>query len=292
MNSSLKLIISREYMSRVKRKSFIITTILVPVLMIALSLAPALVMVFSSPENRTVAVVDETGQIAQRLKNNDEVRFVSVDQPLDSLRDDTDFDAILVMGSNAVAAPATSVTLYSRGAPAMQTGAYITGQVEDAIEDIRLESYNIENIKKILADVQVDFDLPTIRIDKEEDTATSVGLSYFIGLMLDMMLYMFILIYGQMVMNSIIEEKNNRVLEIVVSSVKPSWLMLGKITGIGLVAITQILIWAVLIGSCSFWTMPLLADIGGGVGSDNAEIAAAISQLSDTGFITSLFVYP
>ena len=76
MNSSLKLIISREYMSRVKRKSFIITTILVPVLMIALSLAPALVMVFSSPENRTVAVVDETGQIAQRLKNNDEVRFV------------------------------------------------------------------------------------------------------------------------------------------------------------------------------------------------------------------------
>ena len=80
-------------------------------------------------------------------------------------------------------------------------------------------------------------------------------------------------------------------LEIVVSSVKPSWLMLGKITGIGLVAITQILIWAVLIGSCSFWTMPLLADIGGGVGSDNAEIAAAISQLSDTGFITSLFVY-
>ena len=167
MNSSLKLIISREYMSRVKRKSFIITTILVPVLMIALSLAPALVMVFSSPENRTVAVVDETGQIAQRLKNNDEVRFVSVDQPLDSLRDDTDFDAILVMGSNAVAAPATSVTLYSRGAPAMQTGAYITGQVEDAIEDIRLESYNIENIKKILADVQVDFDLPTIRIDKE-----------------------------------------------------------------------------------------------------------------------------
>ena len=291
MNSSLKLIISREYMSRVKRKSFIITTILVPVLMIALSLAPAVVMVFSSPENRTVAVVDETGQIAQRLKNNDEVRFVSVDQPLDSLRDDTDFDAILVMGSNAVAAPATSVTLYSRGAPAMQTGAYITGQVEDAIEDIRLESYNIENIKKILADVQVDFDLPTIRIDKEEDTATSVGLSYFIGLMLDMMLYMFILIYGQMVMNSIIEEKNNRVLEIVVSSVKPSWLMLGKITGIGLVAITQILIWAVLIGSCSFWTMPLLADIGGGVGSDNAEIAAAISQLSDTGFITSLFVY-
>lgn len=287
MNSSLKLIISREYMSRVKRKSFIITTILVPVLMIALSLAPALVMVFSSPENRTVAVVDETGQIAQRLKNNDEVRFVSVDQPLDSLRDDTDFDAILVMGSNAVAAPATSVTLYSRGAPAMQTGAYITGQVEDAIEDIRLESYNIENIKKILADVQVDFDLPTIRIDKEEDTATSVGLSYFIGLMLDMMLYMFILIYGQMVMNSIIEEKNNRVLELVVSSVKPKTLMLGKILGIGSVAITQIIIWAVIIGACTIWVTPLM---GEAVASD-PETMAMFSQLSDGSFLASLLVY-
>lgn len=289
MNQSLKLIISREYLSRVKRKSFIITTLIVPVLMIAISLAPAAVMLFSTPENRNIAVVDNTGLIAQRLENNDEVKFVSADAGLDSLRNNTDFDAILVIDANAVRNPSDGVRLYSRGAPAMQTGAYINNQIEDAIEDIRLEEYNIANIKQILADVHVDFDLATIRIDKEEDTATSVGLSYFIGLMLDMLLYMFILIYGQMVMNSIIEEKNNRVLEIVVSSVKPSWLMLGKITGIGLVAITQILIWAVLIGSCSIWTMPMLADMG--ASSDNAEIAAAISQLSDTGFITGLFVY-
>jgi len=289
MNHSLKLIIAREYMTRVKRKSFIITTILVPLLMIALSLAPAAVMLLSSPENRNIAVVDQTGLIASRLNNNDEVKFVSVDAPLDSLRADTDFDAILVIDANAVKKPAEAIRLYSRGAPAMQTGAYINSQLEDAIEDIRLEEYNIDNIKQILASVQADFELPTIRIDKEEDTATSVGLSYIIGLTLDMMLYMFILIYGQMVMNSIIEEKNNRVLEIVVSSVKPTWLMLGKISGIGLVAITQILIWAVLIGSCSLWSMPLLGDLG--ATSESTEIAAAISQLSDTGFIAGLFLY-
>ena len=289
MNHSLKLIIAREYMTRVKRKSFIITTILVPLLMIALSLAPAAVMLLSSPENRNIAVVDQTGLIASRLNNNDEVKFVSVDAPLDSLRADTDFDAILVIDANAVKKPVEAIRLYSRGAPAMQTGAYINSQLEDAIEDIRLEEYNIDNIKQILASVQADFELPTIRIDKEEDTATSVGLSYIIGLTLDMMLYMFILIYGQMVMNSIIEEKNNRVLEIVVSSVKPTWLMLGKISGIGLVAITQILIWAVLIGSCSLWSMPLLGDLG--ATSESTEIAAAISQLSDTGFIAGLFLY-
>lgn len=289
MNNSLKLIITREYLSRVKRKSFIITTILVPVLMIALSLAPAAVMLLSTPESRNIAVIDQTGEVAQRLNNNGEVTFVPSDQSLESLRADENYDAILVIESTAIARPDDAIRLYSRGAPAMQTNAYISGQLENAIEDIRLERYNIDNIKQILADVQVDFDLPTIRIDKEEDTATSAGLSYAIGLVLDMMLYMFILIYGQMVMNSIIEEKNNRVLEIVVSSVKPSWLMLGKITGIGLVAITQILIWAVLIGSCSMWTMPLLGDLG--ASSDNAEVSAAISQLSDSGFITSLFVY-
>ena len=288
MNTSLKLIILREYLSRVKRKSFIITTILVPLLMIALSLAPAAVMLFSSPENRYIAVVDETGIIAPRLESNDEVKFALVNQNLDSLRADEDYDAILVIDNNAIKDPAESIRLYS-GAPAMQTGAYINSQIENAIEDIRLEEYNIENIKQILADVHVDFELATIRIDKEEDTATSVGLSYAIGLVLDMMLYMFILIYGQMVMNSIIEEKNNRVLEIVVSSVKPTWLMLGKIIGIGLVAVTQILIWAVLLGACSLWTMPMLGDLG--ATSDNAEIAAAVSQLSDSGFIAGLFIY-
>ena len=290
MNHSLKLIIAREYMTRVKRKSFIITTILVPLLMIALSLAPAAVMLLSSPENRNIAVVDQTGLIASRLNNNDEVKFVSVDAPLDSLRADTDFDAILVIDANAVKKPAEAIRLYSRGAPAMQTGAYINSQLEDAIEDIRLEEYNIDNIKQILASVQADFELPTIRIDKEEDTATSVGLSYVIGLTLDMMLYMFILIYGSMVMNSIIEEKNNRVLEIVVSSVKPQALMLGKIMGIGLVAITQILIWAVLLGVSSAWLAPLAGSLPADM-EDAEMIGNALGLLSDTGFVVTLFVY-
>lgn len=289
MNHPLKLIIAREYLSRVKRKSFIITTILIPVLFLALSMAPAAVMLLSEPESRTIAVIDESTVVTPRLESSDEITFEPSALPLDSLRADENYDAILYIAANAVRNPDDAVRLYSRGAPAMQTGEFITRQVEDAIEDIRLEEYNIENIKQILADVQVDIDLATIRIDKEEDTATSVGLSYIIGLVLDMMLYMFILIYGQMVMTSIIEEKNNRVLEIVVSSVKPTWLMLGKITGIGLVAITQILIWAVLIGGSSLWTMPMLADIGASEG--NAEITAAVSQLSDPSFITGLFVY-
>ena len=104
-----------------------------------------------------------------------------------------------------------------------------------------------------------------------------------------MMLYMFILIYGTMVMNSIIEEKNNRVLEIVVSSVKPSSLMLGKIVGIGLVAITQIFIWGVIIAVCSSWALPMLATMP--EAAQDAEMMGAIGQLSDVGYVSSLMFY-
>lgn len=289
MANSLGLVIEREYFERVKRKSFIISTILVPVVMLALMAAPALFMILGKSEQKTVQVVDNTGVIASRLTGNDEIKFVSASESVDSLRADENNEAILVIGSNAVEDPSHGITLLSRGSIAMMTDAYITGQIKNAVEDVRLEKYNIPDIKEIMRSVQADVKMSTVRIDQEKDTETSSELSYFLSLTMDMILYMFIIIYGQMVMTSIIEEKNNRVLEIVVSSVKPTWLMLGKIIGIGLVAVTQILIWAVLLGACSLWTMPMLGDLG--ATSDNAEIAAAVSQLSDSGFIAGLFIY-
>ncbi len=288
MKSGLSIIIEREYMSRVRRKSFIITTILMPVLMIAISVAPALVMMFSSPEESNIAVIDDTGRIAGLLEDNDEVRFVAMTEPLDSLRNNADFQSILVIDSKAVDNPDGAITLYTRGTPALMTNSYIEGQLDDAIRDLRLEAYDITNIKQILDEVSVDVSFPTIRIDKEEETETSAGLSYALGLVMDMMLYMFILIYGQMVMNSIIEEKNNRVLELVVSSVKPTSLMLGKIVGIGLVAVTQILIWAVLLGACWGWGLPMMASLPEAADS---ELAGMLGQLSDGGYLASLFVY-
>ncbi|MBD5233620.1 MAG: ABC transporter permease [Bacteroidales bacterium] len=287
MKSAISIIIAREYLERVKRKSFIITTLLVPLFMILIMFAPAAIMLFDTPESKTIAVIDDTGVVAQRLRSSDEVKFVSYSESLDSARTDESIDAILSLGPRAVERPAGSITLYFRGAPALATDTYISSQLETAIEDLRLEAYNIPNIKEILKEVEVDISYPTIRIDKEEDTSTSSGLSYIIALMLDMILYMFILIYGQMVMTSIIEEKNNRVLEIVVSSVKPSSLMFGKIAGIGLVAITQILIWAALIGICSAWATPFLASLP--AVSDEPELMSAIGQLGDLGYVITLF---
>lgn len=288
MNSPLAIVTAREYLERVKRKSFIVSTLLVPIFMIAIMVAPAMFMLFSTPESKTIAVLDDTGLIAKHLENSEEVRFVSATEPLDSARTNAEFDAILVLGRNAISNPEQNVKLYSHGSLTMATDSYVNRQLSDAIENERLLAYNITNLRQILDEIEVDMSIPVVDIDKEEDTATSSTLSYFLALIMDMVLYMFILIYGQMVMNSIVEEKANRVLELVVSSVKPTQLMLGKIIGIGLVAITQIFIWVVLIGSCSAWLMPLVAN---SESISDPDMLGALAQLSDTGFIVSLLVY-
>lgn len=287
--NALGLIIQREYLERVKRKSFIITTIVVPIVMIAIMAAPAMFMLFSDSEEKTVLVVDNTGVLAQRLQNNDEIKFVPSDSDVNTLRANEDNETILVIGANAVKDPSHGITLLSRGSVSMMTDSYITGEINSAIEDVRLESYNLGDIKSIMQSVKSDATLSTVRIDSEKDTETSSSLSYILSLVMDMMLYMFIIIYGQMVMTSIIEEKNNRVLEIVVSSVRPFNLMLGKITGVGLVAVTQILIWALLIGTGVSVAVPFLTPEN--LGQDTPqEVMAAVSQFTDPTFLLSLFV--
>ena len=288
MNSQLSTIITREYLERVKRKSFIISTILMPVFMVLLMALPALIAIFSTPEEKEIAVVDESGVIAKTLQNGDETKFVVTQATLADLTDNEDYYGVLVIGKDIVDNP-SAVTLYTHSASSMQLENAIARQIKETVESIRLRRYNIENLSEILAAVNADVKLQTFRIDSDETSETSSTLSYFIGIIMSFMLYMFILLYGQMVMTSSIEEKNNRVLEIVVSSVKPSYLMLGKIIGIGLVAITQILIWAIIIMSFTFWVMPsLVAGIAGGA---DPEMMAALGLLGDGSYMLTLFVY-
>lgn len=290
MNNQLSTIISREYFERVKRKSFIISTILMPVFMVALMALPALIAIFSTPEEKKIAVIDDSGVVAKTLQNGDETRFVVVsDAVLGDLLENEDYYGVLAIGSDIVKNP-SDVTLYTHAASSMQLENAIARQIKNTVEQIRLREYNIENLSEILAAVNADVRMQTFRIDSDETSETSSALSYFIGIIMSFMLYMFILLYGQMVMTSIIEEKNNRVLEIVVSSVRPTYLMLGKILGIGLVAITQILIWAAIIMSFSYWVMPsLIANIGAGAG--DPELLAALGRLGDGSYMLTLFVY-
>ena len=288
MNSPLSIIIGREYFSRVKRKSFIISTCLMLLFMIAMMVVPVAVAMLSTPDSMNIAVVDQSGVVAPALRNEGEMSFVNNPQlTIAEAKADETYDGVLVIGNDIVQNPA-AVTLYTRGASSMLSESVITSQLNKIIQDIRLEAYNIPELPKIMQDVQVDVSMTTFRLDEDQETETSSVTSYAIGMIMSLMLYMFIMLYGQMVMTSIIEEKNNRVLEIVVSSVKPSALMMGKICGIGLVALTQILIWAGLLIAASAWIIP---GIAAGSMSADAEVAGLVAQLGNTAYVASIFAY-
>ena len=287
MKNKTLIILSREYLQRVRRKSFIITTILMPILMVGLMMLPALIDKFSDKENKVFAVIDDSGAIAPALQNTPELKFVSTDASEEELRKNEDYDGILIIGKSIIDNP-SDVTLYSRGAMSPQSEMIISSQIGAIIEQYRLTKYNIENLPQILAEVHADVNMKTLRIDEDEDRVTSTIVSSLVGMLMSLVLYMFVLIYGQMVMTSIIEEKNNRVLEVVVSSVSPSRLMMGKILGIGAVAVTQIVIWALLICSFTTWVMPSMLSSFLNGGSD-LDLMQALTMLGDTGYILNLF---
>lgn len=291
MNSPLAIIIRREYLERVQRKSFIISTLLMPILMVGLMLTPALIMALSGPESKNVAVIDNTPQhIGKALDNEGDLTFAIVADKLEETMQNDKYDAILVIDADAVAHP-DAIRLYSHDAASMQTEMAISTQLEGIIEGERLKAYDIDNLAQIMKEVQTEVQLETYRISEGDTAETSSLVSYITGTIVSFMLYMFILLYGQMVMTSIIEEKNNRVLEIVVSSVSPNALMMGKIVGIGLVAITQILIWAAIVTAGSVWLMPLVAGAAqSATGLDLGLLGSPLYILGLFGYITLFLV--
>lgn len=304
MSTKIGIIIAREFKERVHKKSFIITTLLMPVFMLAMMVAPALIMTMSSGDTKEILVVDESGAIGKNLKSNEDTKFSVVSIPLDSALANESVSGVLYIPQGVVEGN-KSIRLYTNGASSMSLENGITDKVNTIIENIRLKSYDIENLDGIMAQIHSDVKLQSIRNDKKEEEAqSSTELSYFLGVILTFLLYMCLLLYGQMVMTSIIEEKNNRVLEIVVSSVKPTQIMMGKILGIGSVAVTQIVIWGVLIAAMSAFVLPAVtpAEMSAEVTALNAgtldaagastdiELLQAMSVLGNVGYIIQLFV--
>ncbi|WP_300799002.1 ABC transporter permease [uncultured Alistipes sp.] len=306
--SNVSIIIQREFNERVRKKSFIITTILMPVLMIVLMIAPALIMEYSKGEQKTIAVIDDSGLVAPQLRSDEELRFEPTDLSTDEARRAlTDHFGVLYIGSDILENPA-NVRLYANSSSSLSIESNITGQIEDILEAEKLKAYHIDNLQQILNEVKTTVTLQTFRNDKSQEAdsqAQSSTVATAAGYILGFVLYMFLLIYGSMVMQSVIEEKNNRVLEVVVSSVRPFDLMLGKILGVALVAVVQVLIWGVLIFAVGAIALPQLmpAEMMAGVqamqqgmpdaaamGDMDPEMLQAVAAVTDTGYILKIFV--
>ena len=306
--NKIGIIIAREFNERVRKKSFIITTILMPLLMLGLMAAPTLMMVFAKGEQKTLLVIDESGVVAPELEGNDEVVFENFSGTLDEARQNEEVFGTLWIGKDVVEKP-SSVRLYTNSSSSMSLEEAIAAQIEDVVEAKRLDMYNIEGLKDIMDNLQASVSMTTYRNDLasegEAEEATSSMVAYLLGLVLGMMLYMFLIIYGSMVMTSVIEEKGSRVLDVLVSSVNPFQLMMGKILGVASVAVTQIAIWGVLICGLGATVLPALmpADVmqaveavqAGQMTALDAELDAdmlsALSIATDVGGLVMMFVW-
>ncbi len=247
--NKIGLIIQREFYERVKKKSFIITTLLMPLLMIGLMVVPVLLAIHDTSDEKQILVVDRSGLIVQNLQNTDKLTFVASDKTPDELRAEKKNGTFgfLVIGADVIENP-SDIQLYSYEPSTMDIETSIGSQIRKVIEDAKLRTYDIENLPQIMAEVKTKVSISTFRLGEDgSEKASSSGLSFGIAYAFGFLIYIFVFIYGGMVMQGVVEEKSSKVLEVIVSSVKPFQLMLGKIFGIAAVALTQFLIWVVLL---------------------------------------------
>ena len=248
---NIKTIIGREYLTRVKKKSFLLTTFLVPILFAALCILPSVIMFMAKDTGKTVVVVDQSGIVMPYLVDTEAVDYEDYStEPADSMKahfEDLGLDVLVVVSPLDTVSKTLSVASYSPKPLSMEIKDALRSKVNDAVEDYRLAQYEISDLKQIMEDVKSDVSIATYTLDESgEEKITSSEVYMIISMILSIIIYMFIAMFTGMVMQSVIEEKASRVVEVLVSSVKATELMFGKIIGVACVALTQFFLWIVL----------------------------------------------
>ena len=249
--TKIGIVIKREYLNRVKKKSFLVTTFVVPILLAALTIIPVLVMMRSKDKVKTIAVVDRSGIALPYLEDTSTLVFqdfssMEADQ-VKSMMADLDIDGVLSVSALDTLQKSFTADLASPKPFGIEVSTTINSLLNDALEAYRIDSYGIEGLADILKEVKPDVKLNTytIKEDGKEELSEAKVFS-FLSMGLGLIIFLFITLFGGMVMSAVIEEKSSRVVEVLVSSVKATELMFGKIIGIALVAFTQFLLWIVL----------------------------------------------
>jgi ABC-2 type transport system permease protein len=250
---TIGLIINREYMTRVRKKSFLLITFLAPVLFAAVCLLPTIIMMNTKEEGKKVAVVDESGIVMPVLGDTETMSFFDcTGLQLDSLKanlGNLGYDAVLSVSALDPETKTLGAEIYSSKPLGMDMTEVLNSRINSAVENYRVASYNIEGLEQIMQDVKPDIKLRSYTLGEDGEAKISEsGVYMFVSMILGMVIYMFISIFGGMVSSSVIEEKSSRVVEVLISSVKATELMFGKIIGIALVAMTQFLLWILLTG--------------------------------------------
>lgn len=289
MNGKIWLVARREFSVRVKKRSFIVMTILMPFLMAALVLMPMFLAMIKDGDRKTVAVVDNTGLYAPALKSNASYLFVPTEKMTAGMRSDsTDIDAVVHITGNLVDNPA-GAAIYSREEIPADLTEYVGAVLTEEARKEKFARYDIPGLDAIIADVQQPVAVATIRWTDDGEQQSMADLIAATDMLLTFLTYLFVMSYGGMVLQSVAEEKSNRIVELMVSSVRPYQLMMGKIVGIGLVGLFQMLVWAVML-AVIFMGVGAMSDTG--VSADSvAEIFSAVLSLPLVEIVTLFVLY-
>jgi len=271
------LIIRREYLTRVRKRSFIVMTILGPLLMAALIVLPIYLATLSGGSVKKIAVLDDTGWFYQKFKNQPDMKFIYVKGNFDTVKTQAlnNNEILLYIPLPGLNLPVYA-EMYSKNSTGIDVGAYIKMVMKNEIQKRKLLAEGIN--PDVIKSSRVNINLKMIKVQangKEERvySDTEIGLAIFSGLLI----YIFIFMYGTQVMRGVMEEKTNRIVEVIISSVRPFQLMMGKIIGIALVGITQFLLWIIL-------TLGLIGVFQAGIGG--SELSSGLKMLTEQKMIT------
>ena len=241
------LIIGREYLTKVKKKSFIIMTFLGPILMAAAMIIPAAIAMKSEDKPATVGVVDESSFYGDAFKDAGKVHFKYLSGNVEDQKPmltSGELTYILYIPKSDSVFP-TKAIMYGSGSIGIEVNSKIKSAMSEAIETDKLNNAGID--PKFIKNIKEDIEIKSFNIDeKGGEKRTYAETSQIIGAVCGILIYMFIMMYGSQVMRGVLEEKSSRIVEVIISSVKPFQLMMGKIIGVGLVGLTQFLLWIIL----------------------------------------------
>jgi len=244
------IIIQREYLTRVKKRSFIIITFLAPLFFAALMFLPVILMESSEKfdEKRTIAVCDESKMFYGKLENTEVNTFLYIDNDIDEAKElvkNGDYDGVLYIPATTLSVP-TNAEIYSMKQLPMSLTSHIRSSMKQVVEHQKLLASGID--PAIVKASATSITVQQIKMSEKDGTEQkSFGeFEFILGIFLALIIYMVIFVFGGQVMRGVIEEKTNRIVEVIISSVKPFELMMGKIIGVALVGLTQFLLWAVL----------------------------------------------
>ncbi len=256
--SKIGIIIQREYKTRVMKKSFLLLTFLTPLLFTALMMVPIWLASIKDDVRKEVIVIDKTNKYHDILKSNDDYSFIFSNKSLQEVKsnqknlsdkeekENSELVGILYITENLANNP-KGATLYSDKQIDMELPKYLTSILNQYVRDEKLASYDIPNLKEKIEESKTDIKISTIKWSEDgKEKHTSPEIAMILGMISAFLIYIFIMTYGSQVMNGVVQEKTNRIVEVIISSVKPFQLMMGKIIGIALVGLTQFLLWIVL----------------------------------------------